>query len=217
MSTRPRPLAHKLEMPRVRETSKRDRPASAEPHRPGCVAEQMTEVSLPAARRVPAALKIACAAATPGIGLVYARHYGTGNFLWLSDIALGLTTVAARPADTAAGEHRGGRRAATRTRVERRFHQRRTIDGSRRLHVRSKAFAVAARAIVVSRGAAADHAVAAAGIRLRPPRPCDPVRWTVLPLTYAFTDPEKNINWVFDPGTRPQKRLPLSRAPSAFG
>ena len=34
------------------------------------------------------------------------------------------------------------------------------------------------------------------------------VTWTVLPLTYALTDPANNINWTFGPGTRPQKRLP---------
>jgi len=32
--------------------------------------------------------------------------------------------------------------------------------------------------------------------------------WTVLPLTYAITDPRDNINWVFGPGARPQNRLP---------
>ena len=34
--------------------------------------------------------------------------------------------------------------------------------------------------------------------------------WVVLPLTYYFTNPEENVNWVFGPGTKPQKRiLPL--------
>jgi hypothetical protein len=30
----------------------------------------------------------------------------------------------------------------------------------------------------------------------------------VLPLTYALTDPERNINWAFGPGAKPQRRLP---------
>ena len=34
------------------------------------------------------------------------------------------------------------------------------------------------------------------------------ITWTVLPLTYALTDPAKNINWVFGPGARPQHRIP---------
>lgn len=34
--------------------------------------------------------------------------------------------------------------------------------------------------------------------------------WVVLPLTYWLTDPEENINGVFGPGSKPQKRiLPL--------
>lgn len=33
------------------------------------------------------------------------------------------------------------------------------------------------------------------------------VTWTVLPLTYALTDPEKNINWAFGPGSEPQHLL----------
>lgn len=31
--------------------------------------------------------------------------------------------------------------------------------------------------------------------------------WIVLPLTYVTTDPEKNINWVFGPGTVQRNRL----------
>jgi hypothetical protein len=33
------------------------------------------------------------------------------------------------------------------------------------------------------------------------------VAWIVLPLTYAVTDPAKNINWVFGIGLAPQRRL----------
>lgn len=32
--------------------------------------------------------------------------------------------------------------------------------------------------------------------------------WVVLPLTYCFTDPELNVNWVFRPGEMPLKRMP---------
>lgn len=31
--------------------------------------------------------------------------------------------------------------------------------------------------------------------------------WIVLPLTYRFTDPALNVNWVFGPGNRPQQRI----------
>ncbi len=32
--------------------------------------------------------------------------------------------------------------------------------------------------------------------------------WVVLPLTYFFSNPEENVNWVFGPGANPQKRIP---------
>jgi membrane protease YdiL (CAAX protease family) len=32
--------------------------------------------------------------------------------------------------------------------------------------------------------------------------------WIVLVITYVATDPEKNINWVFGPRSKPQKSLP---------
>jgi hypothetical protein len=34
------------------------------------------------------------------------------------------------------------------------------------------------------------------------------VSWLVMPVTYALTDPDKNINWVFGPGAKPQHALP---------
>jgi hypothetical protein len=33
------------------------------------------------------------------------------------------------------------------------------------------------------------------------------VAWVTLVLVYLFTDPAENINWVFGPGTKPQKRI----------
>ena len=35
--------------------------------------------------------------------------------------------------------------------------------------------------------------------------------WAVLLFCYAFTDPEKNTNWVFGPGEKPQKSIPPLR------
>jgi len=32
--------------------------------------------------------------------------------------------------------------------------------------------------------------------------------WTVLPLSYGLTDPHENVNWVFGPGSEPQKKIP---------
>lgn len=32
--------------------------------------------------------------------------------------------------------------------------------------------------------------------------------WVLLPVIYFFTSPEENVNWVFGPGGKPQKRIP---------
>lgn len=34
------------------------------------------------------------------------------------------------------------------------------------------------------------------------------IAWIVLPLCYFFTDPAKNINWTFGPGSEPQTWIP---------
>src|SRR5437868_4764704 len=56
----------------------------------------MSATGLAITRRhnLPIALKLACRVATPLIGVAYPRSYGLKNFLSLSDIALGLTTIA---------------------------------------------------------------------------------------------------------------------------
>ncbi|SIR47513.1 hypothetical protein SAMN05421545_3799 [Pontibacter lucknowensis] len=32
--------------------------------------------------------------------------------------------------------------------------------------------------------------------------------WIVLPLSYLLTDPKENVNWVFGPGNEPQRAIP---------
>ena len=32
--------------------------------------------------------------------------------------------------------------------------------------------------------------------------------WLVMPICFFFTRPEENINWVFGPGSQPQKIIP---------
>ncbi len=32
--------------------------------------------------------------------------------------------------------------------------------------------------------------------------------WVLLPTIYFFTSPEENVNWVFGPGGKPQRRIP---------
>ena len=171
---------------------------------------QMTGDTSPSPRRVPGALKLGYGAATPVIAAVYARCYGPANFLWLSDIALGLTTAAvitetALPASIAAVSVlpleiawnvdfvSGGRL----TGLAGYMFDRKLPLGLRALslfHVALpptflwllRKFGYDRRAFAIQCG----------------------ITWTVLPLTYALTKPAKNINWAFGLGTRPQKRLP---------
>ena len=170
----------------------------------------MTSFTVSCPRRVPLALKLSYGLATPLIATVYARYYGPTNFLWLSDIALGLTTAAvitetALPASIAAigvlplemawnaDFVSGGRLMG----LAGYMFDRKLPLGLRALslfHVALpptllwllRKFGYDRRAFAIQCG----------------------ITWTVLPLTYALTEPAKNINWAFGPGTRPQKRLP---------
>ena len=170
----------------------------------------MAESASPARHHVPVALKIAYGAATPVIGVVYARCYGASNFLWLSDIALGLTTAAvvtekplpasiaavsvlplelAWNADFVAGGRLTGlagymfdRKLPRWLRALSLFH----VALPPTLLWLLRKFGYDRRALVIQYG----------------------ITWIVLPLTYAVTDPGKNINWVFGPGARPQNRIP---------
>ena len=170
----------------------------------------MIQIPPPAGRRVPAALKFAYGAATPVIAAVYARRYGPDNFLWLSDIALGLTTVAVvaerpLPASIAAvgvlplelawnADFVGRGRLLG---LAGYMFDPKLSRGLRALslfHVALpptllwllRRFGYDRRAFAIQCG----------------------ITWTVLPLTYAFTDPAKNINWAFGPGARPQRHMP---------
>ena len=159
---------------------------------------------------VPTALKLAYAAATPVIGVVYARCYGPGNFLWLSDIALGLTSAAViserpLPASIAAvgvlplefawsvDFISGGRLIG----LAGYMFDRKLPRGLRALSLFHVALPPTLLWLLRKFGYDRRGLIIQCAITS-----------TVLPLTYAFTDPAQNINWVFGPGTRPQKRLP---------
>ena len=170
----------------------------------------MTSFTVSCPQRVPLALKLSYGLATPLIAAVYARCYGPTNFLWLSDIALGLTTgavitesalsasvaaVGVLPLEMAwnADFVSGGRLTGLAGYM---FDQKLSL-GLRALSLFHVAlpptllwllhkFGYDRRALAIQCG----------------------ITWTVLPLTYALTEPAKNINWAFGPGTRQQKRLP---------
>jgi len=161
-------------------------------------------------QRVPIALKFGYGAATPVIAAVYARCYGPANFLWLSDIALGLTTAAvitetALPASVAAV---GALPLEIAWNAD-------LISGGRLLGLAGYMFdrklPVGLRALSLFHIALPPTLIwmlRKFGYDRRAFAIQCGVTWTVLPLTYALTDPANNINWTFGPGTRPQKRLP---------
>jgi hypothetical protein len=159
---------------------------------------------------VPAWLKIAYGLGAPIIFAVYWREYGATNFLWLSDIALLCTAVsvitgnpllASMPAvgvlvleiawtiDFTSGGRLIGLSAYM-------------FDGKYPYYLRALSlfhlgipptllyllwrFGYDARALFLQ----------------------TVLTWTVLVVTYFATDPDKNINWVFGPGSRPQETLP---------
>jgi hypothetical protein len=159
---------------------------------------------------VPVGLKLAYGFATPVIAAVYARSYGPKNFLWLSDIALGLTTAAvltetglpasmaavgALPLEIAwnADVLAGGRLMGLAAYM---------FDRQLPLGLRALSLFHAAlppTLIWLLRNFGYD--------RRALPLHCG-LSWLLLPLTYALTRPEDNVNWVFGPGTEPQTRLP---------
>ena len=145
---------------------------------------------------------------------VYAVKYGFGNFLWFSDIAL-LAAVPALWFESSLiasmmtigillpelfwnvayfGRLVTGRRLAGLTDY--------MFDAQKPLYLRALSLfhvflPVLLLWMIARLGYAKDAWIAQTALA-----------WTVLPLTYWLTDPEKNINWVHGPGTEPQKRLP---------
>ena len=161
-------------------------------------------------RNLPIALKLACGVATSLIGVAYARSYGPKNFLWLSDIALGLTASAvvaerALPASVAAV---GVLPLEIAWNID-------FVSGGRLLGLAGYMFdrklprwlralslfhvALPPTLYLLLRRLGYDRRALAAQCGLT---------WAALSLTYAFTDPSQNINWAFGLGTRPQCRLP---------
>lgn len=160
--------------------------------------------------RVPLALKLAYGMATPAIAAVYACRYGIGNFLWLSDIALGLMTDAviterALPASIAAvavlpleiawnADFISGGRL---TGLAGYMFDRELPLGLRALSLFHVALPPTLLWLLRRLGYDRRAFAVQCGITA-----------IVLPLTHALTEPEKNINWAFGPGARPQQRLP---------
>jgi hypothetical protein len=148
--------------------------------------------------------------AVPVIAVIYWRAYGPTNFLWLSDIGLALTLAALLS---------GNRLLASMAAVgvlalELAW----TIDFlfAGRL-VSIAAYMFDAKLPLYLRAISLFHlALPPTLLFLVYEFGYDPraliyqtlLTWAVLIVTYLTTDPAKNINWVFGPGSKPQHVLP---------
>ncbi len=167
----------------------------------------VTEVPSPA---IPVWLKLGYSLAVPAIAVVYQRRYGAQNFLWLSDIALGSTAcavilenslLASLPAigvlpmelawtlDFIAGGRLFGLAGY--------MFQKQLPLGLRLLSL----FHLALPPTILWLLQRLGYDGRALPIQVT-------LTWAVLPLTYRFTEPKRNINWVFGPGEKPQHALP---------
>jgi hypothetical protein len=162
------------------------------------------------AAQIPLWLTLAYGLAVPIIAVVYWHAYGPTNFLWLSDIALGFTFVALLT---------GSRLLASMMAVgvlalELAW----TIDflsGGRVIGI--AAYMFDAKLPLYLRALSSFHLALPPtllfllyrlGYDQRALIYQTLLTWAVLVVTYLATDPEKNINWVFGPGTKPQHVLP---------
>lgn len=159
---------------------------------------------------VPLWLKIAYASAIPVVVAVNWRTYGLANFLWLSDIALACTALAVITENRllasmpAIGvlplELAWTVDFLCRGRLLR-------ITGymfNRRLPLWIRAvslFHLALPPTLIWFLYSFGYDARALWFQLA-------LTCVVLSLTYAFTRPEENINWVFGPGDKPQQSLP---------
>ena len=160
-------------------------------------------------------MKIAYTALCAVILPVWTRHLGVRNFLWFSDIAL-FTTAAALWLESAllasmmalavlvpellwAASFFG--RLVFRVRVSDLAAY--MFRGDMPLHVRvlSLAFHVVMPCVLVWMLYRLGYDARALGAQTA-------LAWVVLPMTYALTTPEQNINWVYGLWSGAQKRMP---------
>lgn len=174
------------------------------------MASQNTDLRASKARGVPMWLKLGYGSFLGVLVPVYWRSYGPGNFLWLSDLALGataaavicerpdlagMTAVGALPLEAAWNlDFAMGGRALGLAGYMFDDGRSRFLRGLSLFHV-----ALPPTLIWMLRRFGYDHRSLGRQTLLT---------WLVLPLSYAFTDPAENINWVFGPGSSPQHRIP---------
>jgi hypothetical protein len=148
--------------------------------------------------------------AVPVIAIIYWREYGPSNFLWLSDIALAFTLAALLSNSSLLASMAAVGVLALEIAW--------TIDfasGGRLIGL--AAYMFDSKLPLYLRGLSLFHlALPPTLLYLLYRLGYDDrallyqtlLTWVVLIVTYMATDPEKNINWVFGPGSQPQRKLP---------
>jgi hypothetical protein len=154
-------------------------------------------------------LTVAYGLAVPLIAVVYWRAYGPSNFLWLSDIAL-VFTLAALLSDNpllASMPAVGVLALELAWTVDFLFRGRviglaaYMFDAKLPLYLRSLSLfhlALPPTLIFLLYRLGYDRRALICQTLLT---------WIVLIVCYVATDPEKNINWVFGPGSKPQQQV----------
>jgi hypothetical protein len=165
--------------------------------------------------RIPRWLKVGYTLLLCVVVPVWAIKNGLANFLWFSDIAL-LTTGAALWLESAllASTMAVGvllpealwnvsffGRLLTRRRLTGLTDYMFEAEKSRLVRGLSLAFHVVVPVVLL-------YLLTRLGYDARALPAQSLLAWVVLPVTYLATDPIKNVNWVFGPGGRPQRRIP---------
>jgi hypothetical protein len=157
---------------------------------------------------IPLWLTLAYGLAVPVIAVVYWRSYGPTNFLWLSDVALAFTFAALVTGNPLLASMP----AVGVLPLELAW----TIDfltGGRVIGLAGYMFDP--KLSLYLRGLSLFHlALPPTLLFLLYELGYDRralttlLTWIILIITYVATDPEQNINWVFGPGSKPQRVLP---------
>ena len=155
-------------------------------------------------------LTLAYGMAVPVIAVVYWRAYGPSNFLWLSDIALAFTLAALLTGNPLLASMPAVGVLALELAWTIDF-----ISGGRTTGI--AAYMYDSKLPLYLRAISTFHLALPPtllfllyrfGYDERALIYQTVLTWVVLAVTYAATDPAKNINWVFGPGSEPQQRLP---------
>ena len=159
---------------------------------------------------IPLWLTLAYGLAVPVIAIIYWREYGPANFLWLSDIALAFTFAA-----LLSGNRLLASMAAVGVLVLELAWMIDFLSAGRLIGL--AAYMFDSKLPLYLRGLSLFHLALPPtllfllyrlGYDQRALIYQTLLTWVVLIITYLVTDPKKNINWVFGPGSKPQQVLP---------